>query len=137
MKQINITGKINTFGTHSIEGAEVFFNSHVKDCSCGGSYSYSAMLEMEQIKENDLIDTCATIECGNCLSMLDVNDYNIVLDIPNNLKDLYAKEKIWCKSKDYVEMSQGVTSMDWEAQMGNKSFEQLAEQELQAQGVIQ
>ena len=33
-------------------------------------------------------------------------------------------------------MSQGVTSMDWEAQMGNKSFEQLAEQELKIQGVI-
>ena len=26
-KQINVTGKINSFGTHSIESAEVFFNS--------------------------------------------------------------------------------------------------------------
>jgi len=135
-KQINITGKINSFGTHSIEGAEVFFDSHVKDCSCGGSYSYSAMLEMEQIKENDLIDTCASIECGNCYSMLDVNDYNIVLEVPNNLKGLYAKEKIWARSKDYVEMSQGTTSMDWDYQMGGKSFEELAEAELKSQGVL-
>ena len=32
-------------------------------------------------------------------------------------------------------MSQGITTKDWEAQMGNKSFEELAEQELKAQGV--
>ena len=50
-KQINITGKINSFGTQSIDSAEVFFNSHIESCSCSGSYSYSAMLEMEQIKE--------------------------------------------------------------------------------------
>jgi len=135
-KQINITGKINSFGTQSIDSAEVFFNSHIESCSCSGSYSYSAMLEMEQIKENDLVDTCATIECSDCGSMLDVNDYNIVLDIPNNLKELYAKEKIWCKSKDYIEMSQGTNSMDWDYQMGGKSFEELAEAELKSQGVI-
>jgi len=134
--EIKVTGNINSWGKNSIDGAEVFFNKHIKDCSCGGSYSYSAMLEMEQIKEGDFVDTCATIECGNCYSMLDVCDFNITLQIPNNLTEQFAKEKIWCKSKDYVEMSQGVTSMDWEAQMGNKSFEQLAEQELKFQGVI-
>ena len=135
-KQINITGKINSFGTPSIDGAQVFFNGHIEVCSCSGSYSYSAMLEMEQIKENDLVDTCATIECNNCYSVLDVDDYNIVLDIPKNLKDLYAKEKIWCKSKDYIEMSQGTTTMDWDSKMGGKSFNDLAEQELKSQGII-
>ena len=133
---ITVTGTINAWGKNTLDSAEVFFNKHVKDCSCGGSYSYSAMLEMEQVKQGDFVDTCATIECGNCYSMLDVCDFNITLQIPNNLTEQFAKEKIWCKSKDYVEMSQGVTSMDWEAQMGNKSFEQLAEQELKAQGVI-
>ena len=102
----------------------------------GGSYTFSAMLEMAQIKQGDLVDNCATIECGDCYSMLDVSDYDITLELPNNLTKQFADEKIWCKSKDYVEMSQGMTTMDWEARMGNKSFEELAEQELKAQGVI-
>ena len=134
--KIKVTGTINAFGKSNIDAAEVFFNKHVEDCSCGGSYTFSAMLEMDQIKQGDLVDSCATIECGNCYSMLDVDDYDITLELPNNLADKFAKEKIWCKSKDYVEMSQGITTKDWEAQMGNKSFEQLAEQELKAQGVI-
>ena len=134
--KITVTGKINSFGTQSIDGAEIFFNKHIKSCSCGGSYRYSAMLEMEQIKENDLVDTCAAIECNNCYSTLDVSDYNILLDIPNNLKDLYAKEKIWCKSKDYIEMSQGFNSMEWDRLSSNKSFTELAEADLKNQGVI-
>lgn len=134
--KIKVTGNINSWGHNSIDSAEVFFNKHIKDCSCGGSYSYSAMLEMEQIKEGDFVDTCATIECNNCYSMLDVDDFNITLEIPNNLNEQFAKGKIWARSKDYVEMSQGMNTMDWEAQMGNKSFKELAEQELKAQGVI-
>lgn len=134
--KIKVTGTINSWGHNSIDSAEVFFNKHIEDCSCGGSYSFSAMLQMEQIKEGNLVDDCATIECGNCYSMLDVDDYDITLQIPNNIAENFAQEKIWCKSKDYVEMSQGITTKDWEAQMGNKSFEELAEQELKAQGVI-
>jgi hypothetical protein len=134
--KITVTGTINAWGKNTLDSAEVFFNQHVEDCSCGGSYSYSAMLEVEQIKQGNLVDDCATIECGNCYSMLDVDDYDVTLVIPNNLNEQFAKEKIWCKSKDYVEMSQGITTKDWEAQMGNKSFEELAEQELKAQGVI-
>jgi hypothetical protein len=134
--KIKVTGNINSWGHNSIDSAEVFFDKHIKDCSCGGSYSYSAMLEMEQIKEGDFVDTCETIECNNCYSMLNVDDYDITLEIPNNLAEQFSKEKIWCKSKDYVEMSQGMNTMDWEAQMGNKSFKELAEQELKAQGVI-
>ena len=107
-----------------------------KDVDNSKDLDYWQKVEMEQIKENDLIDTCASIECGNCYSMLDVNDYNIVLEVPNNLKALYAKEKIWARSKDFVEMSQGTTSMDWDYQMGGKSFEELAEAELKSQGVI-
>jgi hypothetical protein len=134
--KIKVTGTINSWGHNSIDSAEVFFNKHIEDCSCGGSYCFSAMLQMEQIKEGNLVDNCTTIECGNCYSMLDVDDYDITLQIPNNLAEKFAKEKIWCKSKDYVEMSQGMNTMDWEAQMGNKSFKELAEQELKAQGVI-
>lgn len=134
--KIKVTGTINSWGHNSIDSAEVFFNKHIEDCSCGGSYSYSAMLQMEQIKTGNLVDDCATIECDNCYSMLDVDDYDIALEIPNNLTEQFAKEKIWCKSKDYVEMSQGVSTMDWDVQMGGKSFEELAEQELKAQGVL-
>ena len=134
--KIKVTGTINSWGHNSIDSAEVFFNKHIEDCSCGGSYSYSAMLQMEQIKVGNLVDDCATIECDNCYSMLDVDDYDIALEIPNNLTEQFAKEKIWCKSKDYVEMSQGVSTMDWDVQMGGKSFEELAEQELKAQGVL-
>jgi len=134
--KIKVTGTINSWGHNSIDSAEVFFNKHIEDCSCGGSYSFSAMLQMEQIKEGNLVDDYATIECHNCYSILDVDDYDITLEIPNNLAEKFAKEKIWCKSKDYVEMSQGITTKDWEAQMGGKSFEELAEQELKAQGVI-
>ena len=134
--KIKVTGTINSWGHNSIDSAEVFFNKHIEDCSCGGSYSYSAMLQMEQIKAGNLVDDCATIECDNCYSMLDVDDYDIALEIPNNLTEQFAKEKIWCKSKDYVEMSQGVSTMDWDVQMGGKSFEELAEQELKAQGVL-
>ena len=134
--KIKVTGTINSWGHNSIDSAEVFFNKHIEDCSCGGSYSYSAMLQIEQIKVGNLVDDCATIECDNCYSMLDVDDYDIALEIPNNLTEQFAKEKIWCKSKDYVEMSQGVSTMDWDVQMGGKSFEELAEQELKAQGVL-
>ena len=134
--KIKVTGTINSWGHNSIDSAEVFFNKHIEDCSCGGSYSYSAMLQMEQIKVGNLVDDCATIECDNCYSMLDVDDYDIALEIPNNLTEQFAKEKIWCKSKDYVEMSQGVSTMDWDVQMGGKSFEELAEQELKVQGVL-
>ncbi len=134
--KIKVTGTINSWGHNSIDSAEVFFNKHIEDCSCGGSYSYSAMLQMEQIKAGDLVDDCATIECDNCYSMLDVDNYDITLEIPNNLVGQFAKEKIWCKSKDYVEMSQGMSTMDWNMQMGAKSYEELAEQELKAQGVL-
>jgi hypothetical protein len=134
--KIKVTGTINSWGHNSIDSAEVFFNKHIEDCSCGGSYSYSAMLQMEQIKAGDFVDDCATIECDNCYSMLDVDDYDIALEIPNNLKEQFAKEKIWCKSKDYVEMSQGMSTMDWNMKMGAKSYEELAEQELKAQGVL-
>lgn len=134
--KIKVTGTINSWGHNSIDSAEVFFNKHIQDCSCGGSYSYSAMLQMEQIKAGNFVDDCATIECDNCYSMLDVDDYDIALEIPNNLKEQFAKEKIWCKSKDYVEMFQGVSTMDWDAQMGSKSFKELAEQELKAQGAL-
>jgi len=134
--KIKVTGIINAWGKNHIDAAEVFFDKHIKDCSCGGSYSYSAMLEMEQIKEGDFVDTCATIECGNCYSMLNVDDYDITLEIPKNLSEQFAKEKIWCKSKDYVEMSQGSNSMDWDHKMGGKSFEELAEAELKSQGVL-
>jgi len=134
--KIKVTGTINSWGHNSIDSAEVFFNKHIEDCSCGGSYSFSAMLQMEQIKEGDFIDDCATIECGNCYSMLDVDDYDITLEIPNNLKEQFTKEKIWCKSKDYIEMAQGVSSIDWDVQTGGKSYEELAEQELKAQGVL-
>ena len=134
--KIKVTGTINSWGHNSIDSAEVFFNKHIEDCSCGGSYSYSAMLQMEQIKEGNLIDDCATIECGNCYSMLDVDDYDITLEIPDNLKEQFTKEKIWCKSKDYIEMAQGVSNIDWDVQTGGKSYEELAEQELKAQGVL-
>ena len=60
--KIKVTGTINSWGHNSIDSAEVFFNKHIEDCSCGGSYSFSAMLQMEQIKEGDLVDDCATIE---------------------------------------------------------------------------
>jgi hypothetical protein len=134
--KIKVKGDLNWLGAISLESCAVFFDKHIKNCSCGGSYSYSAMLQVEQIKEGDFVDTCATIECNNCYSMLDVDDFNITLEIPNNLNEQFAKGKIWARSKDYVEMSQGITTKDWEAQMGNKSFKELAEQELKAQGVI-
>ena len=67
--KIKVTGTINSWGHNSIDSAEVFFNKHIEDCSCGGSYSFSAMLQMEQIKEGNLVDDCATIECGNCYSV--------------------------------------------------------------------
>ena len=135
-KEIIVKGDLNWLGAMSLDGAEVFFNKHIKNCSCGGSYGYSAMLQVEQIKQGDFIDTCATIECNNCYSMLDVEDFNITLEIPDNLKEQFAKGKIWARSKDYVEMSQGVNSFDWDIKNKGKSFKELAEDDLKRNGII-
>jgi len=135
-KEIIVKGYLNWLGAISLEACTVFFNKHIKNCSCGGSYSYSAMLEVEQIKQGDFVDTCATIECNDCYSMLDVEDFNITLEIPDNLNEQFAKGKIWARSKDFAEMSQGVNSFDWDIKNKGKSFKELAEDDLKRNGII-
>ena len=124
-KIINAHGKINSFGAISFEAATINYRESVGPCDCGGSISLDTQTNTDGYQDWE------ELECTQCHNpSANLADFAINYIPPSDAFGDYRKEKIWLKSKDYVEMSQGMTSMDWDQSVKGQSFEELAAREL-------
>ncbi len=124
-KIINAHGKIDSFGAISFQAATINYRESVGSCDCGGSISLTTQTDIEGCQNWE------ELECSNCYNpSADLADFAINYIPPADAFSSYKAEKIWCKSKDYVEMSQGMTSQDWDQSVKGQSFEELAAREL-------
>ena len=124
-KIINAHGKIDSFGAISFQAATINYRESVGSCDCGGSISLTTQTDIEGCQNWE------ELECSNCYNpSANLADFAINYIPPVDAFSSYKAEKIWCKSKDYVEMSQGMTSMDWDQSVKGQSFEELAAREL-------
>ena len=124
-KIINAHGKIDSFGAISFQAATINYRESVGSCDCGGSIFLTTQTDIEGCQNWE------ELECSNCYNpSADLADFAINYIPPADAFSSYKAEKIWCKSKDYVEMSQGMTSQDWDQSVKGQSFEELAAREL-------
>tara|TARA_R100000353_G_scaffold38385_2_gene30474 strand:+ start:672 stop:1091 length:420 start_codon:yes stop_codon:yes gene_type:complete len=135
--KIKAEGRIQSWGAPSFECSEVHFDAIVEECGCGGDFMVYAMLGVGEILEGKTIDDQMCIQCnGECGGNLDVNDYDIELIIPDDLKAKYVDEKVWCMKQDVESMTAGINDIDFDRRFGGKSKTDIAKQILKKQGVI-
>ena len=135
--KIKAKGRIQSWGSPSFESAMVHFDEIVEECCCGGYFMVEAMLEVREILEGKIVDDQMCIQCnGECGGNLDVNDYDIELIIPDDLKAKYVDEKVWCMKQDVESMTAGINDIDFDRRFGGKSKTDIAKEILTKQGVI-
>jgi len=121
MKKLKIVGKADVFA-FSPESAEITYTAYAGECSqCGqGSLEYYSLGHGE----------CESVQCDTCYNDVALSNFDIELVDPADPIKEVQDFKVWAKSKDYETMYAGADSMTLYSIHGNKSFEDMAREEL-------